>query len=325
MPGRYRSRCSAFALCTSVGATLKTPTWYSALRGTSPGRAPRRSRPARGSRSRRPTPSASAARGGRRARSSLPHHRRNSTSSAWLTPRCRSRQSFGTCVAHQSRTPARRSSRLPPGSNTSRRLTCQRTVTSERRVEDRREGMQMPGACAGIRVLDCSRGAAGHWRRWCSPTSAPRSCASSRPGATPSTTMPAYLLAATREEERHDRPRRRRPAGRELRRLVPGFDVVVEDWGPGRADDAGIGYAELSSINPALVGCSITGFGNTGPFAHVAADDALVMAKAGIFRDQPGWERDGKRPDLPLVPRRLVLRRDARGAGNPRGAARRAS
>ena len=77
---------------------------------------------------------------------------------------------------------------------------------------------------------------------------------------------------------------------------MPGFDVVVEDWGPGRAEESGIGYADLSRINPALVGCSITGFGNTGPFAHVEADDALVMAKAGIFRDQPGWERDGKRP-----------------------------
>ena len=107
--------------------------------------------------------------------------------------------------------------------------------------------------------------------------------------------MPAYLLL--QRGKKSVTIDLTTPAGHaQFQRLVLGFDVVVEDWGPGRAEAAGIGYADLSSINPALVGCSITGFGNTGPFAHVAADDALVMAKAGIFRDQPGWERDGKRP-----------------------------
>jgi crotonobetainyl-CoA:carnitine CoA-transferase CaiB-like acyl-CoA transferase len=71
-----------------------------------------------------------------------------------------------------------------------------------------------------------------------------------------------------------------------LDRLLPGFDVVVTNE-PG--DD-------LLDGHPALIVCSITGFGTTGPFADVAADDWLVMAKAGIYRDQPGWERDGRRP-----------------------------
>jgi crotonobetainyl-CoA:carnitine CoA-transferase CaiB-like acyl-CoA transferase len=72
----------------------------------------------------------------------------------------------------------------------------------------------------------------------------------------------------------------------ELHRLVPGFDVVVDG---GDVDD-------LTELSPALVQCSITGFGAAGPFAGVPADDALVMAKAGILRDQPGWEQDGRRP-----------------------------
>ena len=49
-------------------------------------------------------------------------------------------------------------------------------------------------------------------------------------------------------------------------------------------------------MNPALVYCSISGFGAAGPFAGVEADDGLVMAKAGLFRDQPGWYQDGTRP-----------------------------
>ena len=56
------------------------------------------------------------------------------------------------------------------------------------------------------------------------------------------------------------------------------------------------GYDELSADNPGLVYCSISGFGPSGPFARVKADDGLVMAKAGIFRDQPGWFGDGRRP-----------------------------
>jgi crotonobetainyl-CoA:carnitine CoA-transferase CaiB-like acyl-CoA transferase len=87
------------------------------------------------------------------------------------------------------------------------------------------------------------------------------------------------------------------PEGKaELRRLVAASDVVIEGMGPGKADSAGLGYQELSAANPALVYCSITGYGRSGPFAGVLADDALAMAKAGILKDQDGWDQDGKRP-----------------------------
>src|SRR5262249_24060411 len=82
----------------------------------------------------------------------------------------------------------------------------------------------------------------------------------------------------------------------ELRRLVQAADVLIESLGPGQADHAGIGYEALSELNPALVYCSITGFGPSGSFAAVEADDALAMAKAGILKDQDGWYQDGKRP-----------------------------
>jgi crotonobetainyl-CoA:carnitine CoA-transferase CaiB-like acyl-CoA transferase len=78
--------------------------------------------------------------------------------------------------------------------------------------------------------------------------------------------------------------------------LVPTADVIVEDWGPGVAEQLGLGDAALAGANPALVRCSISGFGTVGPYAGAPPDDALVMAKAGILRDQPGWEQDAKRP-----------------------------
>jgi crotonobetainyl-CoA:carnitine CoA-transferase CaiB-like acyl-CoA transferase len=75
-----------------------------------------------------------------------------------------------------------------------------------------------------------------------------------------------------------------------LQQLLPSADVLIEDWGPGVASEV------LTEVHPALVHCAISGFGTVGPFASAPADDALVMAKAGILRDQPGWEQDGKRP-----------------------------
>jgi crotonobetainyl-CoA:carnitine CoA-transferase CaiB-like acyl-CoA transferase len=82
----------------------------------------------------------------------------------------------------------------------------------------------------------------------------------------------------------------------DLHRLLRGVDVLVEDWGPGSAEARGLDAEALAAANSSLVHCSITGFGTTGPCADAPAEDALVMAKAGIFRDQPGWEQDGKRP-----------------------------
>src|SRR5262245_47555398 len=153
----------------------------------------------------------------------------------------------------------------------------------------------MAGACAGIRVLDCSRGAAGSLATMVLADFGADVVRVEPPGHDTFEEMPAYVLL--QRGKRSISLDVAEPSGRdELVRLVPGVDVVVEDWGPGRADDAGIGFDALSRVNPALVACSITGFGPAGPAADLPADDWLVMAKAGIFRDQPGWEQDGKRP-----------------------------
>jgi crotonobetainyl-CoA:carnitine CoA-transferase CaiB-like acyl-CoA transferase len=145
----------------------------------------------------------------------------------------------------------------------------------------------MPGACIGIRVLDCSRGAAGSLATMVLADYGADVIRVEPPDADPIATMPAYLFLQRRK--RSITLDVQSSAGRaELLRLVPGIDVIVED--------VGIAYEALAAVNRALTMCSITGFGTTGPDAGVEADDALVMARAGIFRDQPGWERDGKRP-----------------------------
>ncbi|MPY95325.1 MAG: hypothetical protein GEV08_20410 [Acidimicrobiia bacterium] len=63
--------------------------------------------------------------------------------------------------------------------------------------------------------------------------------------------------------------------------LVRGTDVLVESAGPGTWEARGLGYEELSAVNPALVWVSITPFGSHGPKARYAATDLIVQAAAG--------------------------------------------
>ncbi|HEX5587976.1 MAG TPA: CoA transferase, partial [Acidimicrobiia bacterium] len=73
------------------------------------------------------------------------------------------------------------------------------------------------------------------------------------------------------------------------RSLAAGSDVVVEAFGPGVADGLGLGYDTLAAANPALVYTAISGFGHTGPYAHLKSYEAIVMAKTGsMYGNIPG-------------------------------------
>ena len=85
------------------------------------------------------------------------------------------------------------------------------------------------------------------------------------------------------------------PADAEVARsLAVGSDVVVEGLGPRRADRFGLGYELLAEQNPRLVYTSITGFGRDGPFAHLKAYEAVVMAKTGSMYGNIAPRRPGE-------------------------------
>ena len=74
------------------------------------------------------------------------------------------------------------------------------------------------------------------------------------------------------------------PAGAEaLARLLETADVFVQNLGPGAADRAGLGHAELRARNPRLVTCSISGYGPEGPYRDKKAYDLLVQCEAGLL------------------------------------------
>ena len=87
----------------------------------------------------------------------------------------------------------------------------------------------------------------------------------------------------------------RKDEGKEvLYRLVKDADVVVENYRPGVAAKLGADYDTLKKINPSLVYCSISGYGQTGPYSKKPGFDPLLQARSGAMTYQGG-------PDNPPV------------------------
>lgn len=89
------------------------------------------------------------------------------------------------------------------------------------------------------------------------------------------------------------------PEGREIFwKLVQTADVVVEQFRPGYLDKLGIGYKEAQKINEKIIYVSITGYGQTGPYSHLAGHDLNYLSYSGIL----GLIGEaGKAPTLPAV------------------------
>ena len=82
--------------------------------------------------------------------------------------------------------------------------------------------------------------------------------------------------------------------------LIQEADVVVEQFRPGVMDRLGLGYDALNAINPRIIYCAITGYGQSGPRAEVAAHDLNYVAESGMLSLAAG--EDG----APIVPPALI-------------------
>ena len=91
------------------------------------------------------------------------------------------------------------------------------------------------------------------------------------------------------------------PAGLEiLQRLVKTVDVFVENFAPGVATRLGLGYDELRATNPRLIYCSISGYGQGGPYKDVKAYDLLIQGEAGIIATT-GSENQPAKVSVPIA------------------------
>lgn len=79
------------------------------------------------------------------------------------------------------------------------------------------------------------------------------------------------------------------PRGRDiLLSLVRNADILVENYATGAMDKLGLGPAALRGVNPGLVYCSLTGYGDTGPDAATGAYDNVIQAASGIIAQSGG-------------------------------------
>jgi crotonobetainyl-CoA:carnitine CoA-transferase CaiB-like acyl-CoA transferase len=168
----------------------------------------------------------------------------------------------------------------------------------------------MPGALAHLRVLDLSRVLAGPWASQLLADLGADVIKIERPGSGDDTRHwgPPYLRDATGRETGEaayylsaNRGKRSltvdfaRPEGRDIvRRLAQQSDVLIENHKVGSLTRLGLGWNDLRALNPRLIYCSITGFGQTGPYAARAGYDFAIQALGGLMSvtgerdDRPG-------------------------------------
>jgi alpha-methylacyl-CoA racemase len=89
----------------------------------------------------------------------------------------------------------------------------------------------------------------------------------------------------------------KKPEGVEVfKRLASEADVIVESFRPGVMDKLGVGYATIAAFNPKIAYCSISGYGQDGPYKDLAGHDINYLGYAGVL-DQIGSE--GGNPAIP--------------------------
>lgn len=103
----------------------------------------------------------------------------------------------------------------------------------------------------------------------------------------------AYFMAANRGKKSITLDISK-PAGQDIvKRLAQGADVLLENYKVGGLRQYGLDYASLAKLNPRLVYCSVTGFGQTGPYAPRAGYDFIIQGLGGLM------SITGERDDLP--------------------------
>lgn len=165
------------------------------------------------------------------------------------------------------------------------------------------------GALSGIRVLDLSRVLAGPWCGQILADLGAEVIKIERPGSGDDTRgwgppwMPdgqgdssgeaAYYQSANRGKYSVAVDMASAEGQQLVRALVASSDVLIENYKAGSLARYGLDYASLSELNPRLVYCSITGFGQTGPRAAEPGYDFIIQGMAGLM------SITGERDDLP--------------------------
>ncbi len=158
---------------------------------------------------------------------------------------------------------------------------------------------EKPAALAHLKVLDLSRVLAGPWCTQMLADLGADVVKVERPGAGDDTRHwgPPFMKDAQGQDTAHasyyascNRNKRSiaidiaRPEGQALiRQMALSSDILVENFKVGGLAHYGLDYANLHALNPRLIYCSVTGFGQDGPYAERAGYDLMVQAMSGMM------------------------------------------
>ncbi len=157
----------------------------------------------------------------------------------------------------------------------------------------------MPGALSHLRVLDLSRVLAGPWAGQILADLGAEVIKIERPGvgddtrhwgppfahnvAGESTGEAAYYLSANRNKQSLTVDFTQAEGQRIVRELAAKADILIENFKVGGLAVYGLDYAALKELNPKLIYCSITGFGQNGPYAKRAGYDFMIQGLGGLM------------------------------------------
>ncbi|WP_085297577.1 CaiB/BaiF CoA transferase family protein [Cognaticolwellia mytili] len=157
----------------------------------------------------------------------------------------------------------------------------------------------MSEALKGIKVVDLSRILAGPWasqmladmgaevikverpikgddtRHWGPPFIKPAH------GDEPA--QAAYYHCANRNKQSIAIDITRAEGQQVIKDMIAKADVLIENYKVGGLENYGLSYQQVKAINPKLIYCSITGFGQSGPYAHKAGYDAMIQGEGGLM------------------------------------------
>ncbi|MFM7010706.1 MAG: CaiB/BaiF CoA transferase family protein [Betaproteobacteria bacterium] len=168
--------------------------------------------------------------------------------------------------------------------------------------------MKQHGPLTHVKVLDLSRVLAGPWAGQVLADLGATVIKVERPGVGDDTRVwgPPFLKAENGEQTREacyflaaNRGKQSvtidisTSEGQELvRKLAAQADIVLENYKVGTLDRYGLAYEDLKAVNPAIIYCSVTGFGQDGPLADLPAYDFMIQAMGGLM--SVTGERDGQ-------------------------------
>jgi crotonobetainyl-CoA:carnitine CoA-transferase CaiB-like acyl-CoA transferase len=150
------------------------------------------------------------------------------------------------------------------------------------------------GPLKGLRVLDLTRVLAGPTCTQMLGDLGAEVIKIERPGAgddtrgfappmMPGTTESAYFVGANRNKRSVTLDIAAPEGQAVLRRLLDACDILVENFKVGTLEKYGFGYEQVHASHPQVIYCSITGFGQTGPYAARPGYDSLIQAMGGVM------------------------------------------